>query len=288
MTSQKLLAYCQTIRSASSGEDAALLEALCACAVSEACQNQLLSAVEDIRRQGADVGFVMFDKASGMTLSLNADREFFGASTVKALWVTYLFQEQFEKGIVEWDRYLAVYVEWCIAQSRNKSYTVLRSNYGSEEGFQEWLAQVGVRYISSWDYCTPRELALAWTHMLEYTDSNGALVDAWKAAFDHSDCSFVREAVGDIATVYSKPGFVPKSDCRPNTYDDASIVVDRDGRHYLVAIMSTMYPYGDCSALRDLAVALDAIHNEWHDAAKTHPWTMPCSSMETLTEMLSI
>ena len=203
----------------------------------------------------------MFDEETGMTLSLNADREFFGASTVKAMWVTYLFQEQFERGLVTWDNYLAAYIELCIAKSSNKSYTVLRSNYGSEEGFGEWLAQVGVRYIDSWDYYTPREQALMWTRMLSYVDADGKYVDAWKSAFDHSQSSFVREAVGGCSTVYSKPGFVPESDRRPNTYDDAAIVVDRDGRRYLVSIMSTMNPCGDCSPLRDLAAAFDAIHN---------------------------
>jgi len=55
---------------------------------------------------------------------------------------------------------------------------------------------------------------------------------------------------------------VPESDRRPNTYDDAAIVVDADGRRYLVSIMSTMDPFGDCNPLRDLATALDAIYRE--------------------------
>ena len=216
--------------------------------------------------QGATVGFVLFDEATRMVLTRNADRQFFGASTVKAMWVTYLFQEQFEKGIVEWDSYLEAYVRLCISQSSNKSYTVLRSNYGSEEGFGEWLAQVGVRHIDSWDYYTPREQALAWTHMLSYTESDGAYVGAWKSAFSHSIKSFIREAIGGSKTVYSKPGFVNESNRRPNTYDDAAIVVDRDGRRYLVSIMSTMRPEGNCSPLCDLAAALDEIHNEYRDA----------------------
>ena len=206
----------------------------------------------------------MFDEETGMTLSLNADREFFGASTVKAMWVTYLFQEQFEKGLVDWDNYLAAYLELCIAQSSNKSYTVLRSNDGSEEGFEKWLAQVGVRYIDSWDYYTPREQALVWTRMLSYIDYDGKHVDTWKSVFDHSQNSFVREAVGSRSTVYSKPGFVPESDRRPNTYNDVAIVVGCDGRRYLASIMSTVHPHDDRGPLRNLAAALDAIHNDWH------------------------
>ena len=207
----------------------------------------------------------MFDEETGMVLTYNADREFFGASTVKAMWVTYLFQEQFETGAVEWNNYLEAYVRLCIVQSSNKSYTVLRSNYGSEEGFGEWLAQVGVRYISSWDYYTPREQALVWTHMLSYLDSGGTCVEAWKSSFHRSRKSFIRKAIGECKTVYSKPGFIIENKHRPNTYDDAAIVVDRNGRRYLVSIMSTMRPDGDCSPLRNLATALDDIHNEWQD-----------------------
>ena len=106
-----------------------------------------------------------------MTLALNADTKFFGASTLKAMWVTYLFQDHLEKGRIAWDE-IAAHVERCIGQSDNKAYTVLRSNYGAEQEFEDWLARVGVGYISSWDYYTPREQALAWTHMLAYTQSD--------------------------------------------------------------------------------------------------------------------
>ena len=58
------------------------------------------------------------------------------------------------------------------------SYAMLRSNYGSEPGFKDWLAQAGVGPIDLWDYYTPREQALVWTHMLAYTESGGAYVDA--------------------------------------------------------------------------------------------------------------
>ena len=223
--------------------------------------NLLTSAIGRIQETGATVGFVMFDEQAGIIMSRNADRKFFGASTVKAMWVTYLFQEWLERGLVAWDE-IAEHVEKCIAQSDNKSYTVLRSNYGTEQGFEEWLAQVGVGYIDSWDYYSPREQALVWSHMLAYTKSDGAYVDAWKSAFDHSVRSFVREALGNRSTVYSKSGWIPENDRRPNTYDDAAIVASADGKRYLVSIMSTMSPLDDCSPLRDLAAALDAIYWE--------------------------
>lgn len=133
---------------------------------------------------------------------------------------------------------------------------MLRSNYGAEQEFEDWLARVGVGYISSWDYYTPREQALAWMHMLAYTQSDGAYVDAWKAAFNHSTRSFIREALGDRRVVYSKPGWIRKNERRPNTYDDAAIVIDDDGKRRLVSIMSTMDPCGDCTKLLDLAAIL--------------------------------
>ena len=83
-----------------------------------------------------------------------------------------------------------------------------------------------------------------------------------KAAFGQSLKSFICEALGDRRTTYSKPGWVPKDEHRPNTYDDAAIVIDGEGRRYLLSIMSTIYPYGDYSPLCDLACALDAVHEE--------------------------
>lgn len=248
---------CELIRGAATRDDVALLSGATERSISAACLERLASVVEGIRARGADVGFVVFDEETGMTLALNADTKFFGASTVKAMWVTYLFQDHLEKGRIAWDE-IAGHVESCISQSSNKAYTVLRSNYGAEQEFEDWLARVGVGYISSWDYYTPREQALAWTHLLAYTQSDGAYVDAWKAAFDHSTMSFIREALGNQRTVYSKPGWIRQNERRPNTYDDAAIVIGGDGRRYLVSIMSTMDPYDDCSLLRDLAAALDA------------------------------
>ncbi|MBQ9003171.1 MAG: hypothetical protein IJ087_15080 [Eggerthellaceae bacterium] len=249
---------CELIRDAPTREDVALLSGADGHPISAACHERLASVVEGIRARGADVGFVVFDEEAGMTLALNADTRFFGASTVKAMWVTYLFQDHLERGRVAWDE-IAGHVERCIARSDNKAYTVLRSNYGAEREFADWLVRAGVGYISSWDYYTPREQALAWTHMLAYTQSDGAYVDAWKAAFDHSTRSFIREVLGGRRVVYSKPGWIRQNERRPNTYDDAAIVIDDDGRRYLVSIMSTMDPFGDCAKLYDLAAALDSI-----------------------------
>ena len=246
---------CELIRNAAACDDVALLSGTSERPISAARQERLASVVEGIRARGADVGFVVFDEETGMTLALNADTKFFGASTVKAMWVTYLFQDHLEKGRIAWDE-IAGHVESCIAQSSNKAYTVLRSNYGAEHEFGDWLARVGVGYISSWDYYTPREQALAWTHMLAYTQSNGAYVDAWRAAFSHSTRSFIREALGDRRVVYSKPGWIRQNERRPNTYDDAAIVIGDDGRCRLMSIMSGMDPFGDCASLLDLAAML--------------------------------
>ncbi len=247
--------YCQLIRSAASCADVERLGGTSGHPLSAACRERLASVVEGIRARGAEVGFVVFNEETGATLALNADTTFFGASTVKAMWVTYLFQEHLEQGRIAWDE-IAEHVMRCIAQSDNKAYTVLRSNYGTEEEFGDWLARVGIGYISSWDYYTPREQALAWTHMLAYMQSGGAYVDAWKAAFDHSARSFIREALGNARVVYSKPGWIRENERRPNTYDDAAIVVGGDGRRYLVSILSSMDPFGDCALLRELAAVL--------------------------------
>ncbi|HAM16860.1 MAG TPA: hypothetical protein DCP91_13610 [Eggerthellaceae bacterium] len=249
---------CELIRNAPMSEYGALSSGANSPCIGDARLARLASAVEGIRALGADVGFAVFDERAGKTLTLNVDTMFFGASTVKAMWVTYLFQEHLERGRIAWDE-IAGHVEGCIAQSSNKAYTVLRSNYGSEQEFGDWLARVGVRPIVSWDYYTPREQALVWTHMMAYAESDGAYVDAWKATFNHSTRSFIREALGARRLVYSKPGWIHENERRPNTYDDAAIVIGADGKRRLMSIMSTMDPLADCALLRDLAAVLDAL-----------------------------
>ena len=255
----KTSVYRQVIGDAPSCEGVALSRRMAELSVGEACRSRLLSAIEGVRARGADVGFVMFDEETGVVLAMNADTEFFGASAVKAMWVTYLFQEQFETGLVEWDCYLDAYIRLAIARSSNQSYKELRSNYGSESGFKGWLAQAGVGYLGLWDCYTPREQALVWTHMLAYLESGGTYVEAWKSAFGQSVKSFMREALGGGRTIYSKPGWMDKRAHCSCIFNDAAIVIGDGDRRYLLSIMSTMDPFEDYSPLCNLASTLDAV-----------------------------
>ena len=203
----------------------------------------------------------MMDCNTGMTVSLNADRGYYGASTIKGLWVTYLFEEYLEKGRLSWGDISDLAVP-AITISDNYSYLQLRANYGSEDGFARWLDAVGVGYIPTWDSYTPRTLAKAWTHMLAYSASGGAYAGTWRSLFDDSYYSVVNDHLGGYRTVYSKPGWMGSGSMYGAITNDAAVVNDRNGRRYLLVLMSHVEPFYNRYLLGNVAEALDAIHME--------------------------
>ena len=255
-----LLSYRMAVEAAIGSGDVALGNAVPGYSISRARWNQLVSALNACWSRGYDVGFVMMDCNTGMTLSLNADRNYYGASTIKALWVTYLFEEYLEKGRLSWGQ-ISGLAEPTIVISDNSSYLSLRARYGSESGFTHWLNAVGLGHIGTWGTYTPRTLAKAWTHMLSYSASNGRFVGTWKRIFDHSYYSAIHDRLGGYRTTYSKPGWMEGGRYGTIT-DDAAVVDDRNGRRYLLAMMSKVSPTSHRYLLGNVAAALDAIHME--------------------------
>jgi len=229
--------------------------------ISQGNWNWLISAVNDCWDNGVDIGFVMIDCNTGMSVSAYPDSEYFGASTIKALWVTYLFQEYLERGWLSWGDIGGLAYD-TIVWSDNDAYRALRASYGSEDGFATWLDEPGVRYLGLWDTYTPRQLIAAWTHMLEYSESGGSYVSTWKSLFDHSDHSAINEALGGYRNVYSKPGWMEWGTWSGPITNDAALVDDCNGRKYLLAIMSSADPESQRYLIRNVAQALDAIHME--------------------------
>jgi len=255
-----LLSYRQVINVVSGGGGVRLNNAAAGYSISKARWNQLINALNACWNRGCDVGFVMVDCSTGMSVSLNADRGFFGASTIKGLWVTYLFQEYLEKGRLSWGSISGLAYD-TIVWSDNDAYRSLRASHGSESGFGSWLNQVGVRYLELWDTYTPRELARAWTHMLQYSESGGRYVGTWLSLFNHSDHSSIREALGGSRSTYSKPGWMEPGTWSGSITNDAALVDDRNGRKYLLSIMTSVNP-DNRYLVRNVAAALDAIHME--------------------------
>ena len=221
----------------------------------------LSNAINYAWRQGDNVGFVMMDIGTGMTVSLDGDRRMRGASTIKAAYVTYVIQDLLETGRVSFGsvRWL---IEQTIVDSNNDTYSQLRGMYGNS-GFRAWLNTVGLGYLADESYpsMTAKELALIWTKLYAYETGGGRYTWFWRQTFNHSYFSCIREALSGWNTVYSKPGWVPWY-AGYAALNDAAIVIDSSGRPYILAILSDVYCYGDQWIIRGIANALDGVHRE--------------------------
>ena len=200
---------------------------------------------------GFGIGFIMTDCSTGMTLSYNPDRVFYGASTIKALWTTYLFEEYLAKGRLSWGQIRGLAVP-TIVRSDNGTYLALREGYGSESGFSSWLGSVGVGHIGTWGYYSPRTLQKTWTHMLAYANSGRDYADTWKSTFDHSYMSAIHDGLAGTRTTYSKPGWMS------DILDDSAVVTGEGGRQYLLTVMTSAGPSGKGQVQR-VVRAIDAI-----------------------------
>ena len=200
----------------------------------------LQNALSSCWNAGIDVGFLSVDCNTGTTLSINADKVFYGASTIKGLYVTYLCEELLEKGRLSLGEVQDRMYD-AIVYSDNYCYMDLRESYGSQAGFNAWLSSVGVGGLGMWDSYSPRTLAKAWVHMLEYENSGGRYVGFWRSIFDHSDYSSIKDSLGGYRTVYSKPGWMDGG--RYGEILDDGGIVKGGGHTYVLAIMTSAYPY---------------------------------------------
>lgn len=223
--------------------------------------NRLMSALEDCWGYGYSVGFLLTDVQTGNYVALNADRTYYGASTMKGAYVTWIFEELLEPGYVSWGS-IGDLITSTIEDSNNDTYATLRNMYGSD-GFNSWLGGVGLEgWGGSWyDFYSPRELQLMWVRMLAYEQSGGAYVNTWRRTFDHSYYSMIYYELGDGKTTYSKPGWYPKNGVN-DALDDSGIVIGSNGRRYLLTIMSDIDCWGGEWIERGIVYALDAIFED--------------------------
>lgn len=222
---------------------------------------RLKRAVRTCRSSGINVSFVLVDAKTGMTVSSKPDNVFFGASTIKGLYVTYLVQSSVEKGTLSLGSISGLATQ-AVVHSNNGAYKALRARYGSQAGFAKWLRRAHVGSLSLWPNYSPRVLSKAWVNMLAYSHSRGAYVKFWRKTFSHSDMSVIHDALGGYRKTYSKPGWMYSGEFG-TVLNDAGVVRDAKGGRYVLSIMSNAYPGGGSKAkVQRVVKALDAVHRD--------------------------
>ena len=71
--------------------------------------------------------------------------------------------------------------------------------------------------------------------------------------------SSIHGALGKRRTTYSKPGWMDGGSYGAKL-NDGGVVNDRHGRQYVLAIMTSAYPYSQKHKVERIVRALDAIH----------------------------
>ena len=261
MNAGDMLSYVNAIRAASGSSSVKLNNAVPGYSISKAKWDKLMKALNACYSSGGDVAFLMVDCDTGMSLSLDPDEEYFGACTIKALYVTYLFEEYLERGRLSWGEIKGM-VYPAIINSSNEPYHELRDNYGSEGGFEDWLNEVGVGYYGKWGTYSPRTLAKAWAHIMEYAESGGRYTATWKDLFNSVNYSPINERLNGKRTTYSKTGWMEEGAWSGCICNDGSFVVGPGNRKYILTIMTSVDPDNNRRLVRNLAEAIDDIHAE--------------------------
>lgn len=221
-------------------------------APSQAVASQIQAAIDSLRWQGYDLGFVMVDLTTGKGISCNADGTFYSASTIKGPYVAAVCS-LYPDSIASWAGTMEPTIRW----SSNEGYASLRNAFGPQPMW-EWSARSGVSGdIASLRYpwYTARDLAKLWTSNYEYFTTSGGWAASW---FTSSSNSALYYQLGSWYTVWSKPGWIAAGGAY-NVSNDAGIVWGNGGP-YLVAMLSN-YP-ANTARLNDVVWALEAAHNE--------------------------
>ncbi len=228
--------------------------------------SEVAHALSAFAELGYQASFVLYDFETSCALAYNLDYSYYCASTIKGPFVTYLTESVVGGALASFDELLeeqeiiggtgimytddvSIYalsdvMANAILYSDNTAYRMLWRLYGGS-GFAAWAATCGVD-ASSWDGAeypslSVRELAKLWIGIGRYLGSDDSSAAWLTSLYKQSGYSFLRTALGDKATVLSKPGFDSNmwydTENDKGALHDAGIIESSSG-NYLLVIMS--------------------------------------------------
>ena len=218
----------------------------------------LRQAMGAFASRGYAVGFVMMDLTTGRGISSDADGVYYSASTVKAPYVTSVYEKAFDSNLGSSGAWYGTLEDICV-WSDNDAYFNLRNTFGSDI-FASWLYEAGVnpdRANSYYAFYSPRDLGKMWLRMYDYFGQNSA-GQQLAGLLSHGYYSSIYNELGSQYAVASKAGWYPTEYPYTST-NDAGIVYA--GNHpYLLSVLSTAPVRLDLT--QSLVHCLDTIHQE--------------------------
>lgn len=247
----------------------------------------LRQAIFDFEARGYVVGICARDLRTGVTITYDADADFYTASAIKGPYVISVFQELVDAGSLDAaDAYH--YAQPIILNSDNDAYVALSDRLG-RSCFAAWLRQGHVEagaYPSVDAYAAPhyphstaRQLAQEWAHAYAYLASGRGHSATLLALLANRTVSPIKDALGEKCQTLSKAGWYPVDEgiADPAT-NDAGIVMGPRGL-YVVAILSNAPE--DFDAVEGIAAAVDQALPRAVDAVACYPRKRTSGSSRT-------
>lgn len=221
-----------------------------------ALMEELVNATRAIENEGYEVGYVLLDVDTGITVSYGANATFYAASSIKGPYVTSVGKYELGDSIASESNLISRILE----NSDNAAYYSLRNKYGNaafkrlvEQSGAEQLPAVAATdemsqtaaYLSGeslsddfFEFLTPNQMLALWKVCYDYlsSDDPGA---AWLASeFELPKTSAIRVSASAFGTTWTKAGWYPGNSSSYGTTVDAG-VVRSDGDDFILAVMTT-------------------------------------------------
>ena len=212
--------------------------------------------VQALLDRGHDVGVVLTDLGSGRRISYNADKPFYPASSVKALYCAMVCEKHGGSGG------MAAQMRQCLVDSSNEDYEALISAYGMSS-FGSWLAAHGAPEAAPdgsyhfYPEISAAEMAACWQEIWRYGTSGEPGAAELTGYLERTAHSPTGELLRDTCEVWSKPGWFPATSDGLSATVDAGVVF-APSCTYVLVVMSDMP--SDLDGLKPLIAALDAAH----------------------------
>ncbi len=234
--------------------------------ISQDAANRLNDAINGLRGQGYDVGFMMMDLGTGKGVAYNCDGVFYGASSIKAPYIASVASRHPEVvSAYQHDIQETLFYSW------DFNYKQVYYAYGKDpmrEMCQESGANPSIAESLPWANYSARDLALLWNRSYELYFQSPAVerVGTW---CERPNVSTIHHTVGGKYRTRSKGGWIADGGVSTpsvngggplwNVSDDGGIVYADNGP-YVVAIMSSVPANHDM--LDQLTDAIDGAHAE--------------------------
>ncbi len=218
---------------------------------------ELTDATHAIEQAGFAVGYAMLDLSTGVSVSYNADAQFYSASSIKGPYVTSVVRYELGDSALssEGSRISAI-----IESSDNAAYSNMRDAYGNSS-FAALVNASGAAQMPShgatsavakaaaaqsgasitdnkYEFFTPNQMLALWQQCYEFLSSDEPGASWLASVFETPETSAIRVTAGTLGTTWSKAGWYPAGDAGFGTTVDAGVVRTSTG-DVLVSVMTT-------------------------------------------------